>query len=54
VEFETGEYVRVRDGPFTDFNGTVEVNYDKNKASFSHDLWSRNARRAEFSQIEKT
>src|SRR5438094_5200863 len=32
VEFEAGEYVRVKDGPFTDFNGTVEeVNYDKNK-----------------------
>src|SRR5512143_322577 len=32
VLFEVGEAVRVKEGPFTDFNGTVEtVNYDKSK-----------------------
>src|SRR5688500_208061 len=32
VLFEVGEAVRVREGPFTDFHGSVEeVNYDKNK-----------------------
>jgi len=32
VLFEIGEAVRVREGPFTDFHGTVEdVNYDKSK-----------------------
>ena len=32
VEFDVGEYVRVKEGPFADFNGTVEeVNYEKSK-----------------------
>lgn len=32
VEFEVGETVRIKNGPFTDFNGTIEdVNYDKDK-----------------------
>ena len=32
VLFEVGEAVRVKEGPFTDFHGSVEeVNYDKNK-----------------------
>ena len=36
VEFVVGEYVRVKDGPFTDFNGTVEeVNYEKSKVRVS-------------------
>jgi len=37
-------YVRVKDGPFTDFNGTVEeVNYEKNKVVFGHDFRSCDA-----------
>jgi transcriptional antiterminator NusG len=32
VLFEPGELIRVSEGPFADFNGTVEeVNYEKNK-----------------------
>jgi len=56
VEFMTGEYVRVKEGPFTDFNGTVEeVNYEKNKVRVSVTIFGRATPvELEFSQIEKT
>jgi transcriptional antiterminator NusG len=55
VEFVTGEYVRVKEGPFTDFNGAVEdVNYEKSKVRVSVTIFGRATPvELDFSQVEK-
>jgi len=56
VLFEIGEMVRVKDGPFTDFNGNVEdVNYEKSKLRVSVTIFGRATPvELDFGQVEKT
>ena len=55
VLFEPGEVVRVKEGPFTDFHGSVEhVNYEKNRLRVSVTIFGRATPvELEFGQVEK-
>ena len=56
VLFEIGEVVRVKEGPFTDFHGSVEdANYEKSKMRVSVTIFGRATPvELDFTQVEKT
>jgi transcriptional antiterminator NusG len=55
VEWVAGELVRIKEGPFTDFNGAVEdVNYEKSKVRVSVTIFGRATPvELDFGQVEK-
>jgi transcription termination/antitermination protein NusG len=53
--FEPGEMVRIKEGPFADFNGTVEdVNFEKSKLRVNVSIFGRlTPVELDFGQVEK-
>jgi transcriptional antiterminator NusG len=55
VQWTVGELIRVKEGPFTDFNGAIEeVNYEKSKVRVSVTIFGRATPvELDFGQVEK-
>jgi transcriptional antiterminator NusG len=55
VLFDEGEVVRIKEGPFADFNGSVEsIDYEKSRISVSVSIFGRSTPvTLDFAQVEK-